>query len=56
MKADEAPDKVEEGPIKIFDPETVPKEPPPMLEGFEWATMDFTDDKEVSKNRRDGRI
>lgn len=38
---------VEEGPIKIIDPERVPKEPRPLYEGFEWVTMDLTDEKEV---------
>ena len=40
--------QIEEGPIKIIDPEVVPKEPPPMYEGFEWVTMNLTDSKEVS--------
>lgn len=38
---------MQEGPIKVIDPESVPKEPPPMTEGFEWVTMDLTDEKEV---------
>lgn len=38
---------VEEGPIKTIDPAKVPKEPPPMHEGFEWVTMDLTNEKEV---------
>lgn len=38
---------MEEGPIKIIDPERVPKEPRPLYEGFEWVTMDLTDEKEV---------
>lgn len=38
---------MEEGPIKTIDPNKVPKEPPAMYEGFEWVTMDLTDDKEV---------
>lgn len=40
--------QIEEGPIKIIDPEIVPKEPPPMYEGFEWVTMNLMDSKEVS--------
>lgn len=31
----------------MIDPEQVPKEPQQLLEGFEWVTMDLTDDKEV---------
>ena len=42
----------EEGPIKIIDPERVPKEPRPLYEGFEWVTMDLTDEKEVGFCRR----
>lgn len=38
---------VEEGPIKTIDPEKIPKEPPPMYEGFEWVTMDLTNEKQV---------
>lgn len=41
------PQQVKEGPIKIIDPEQVPKEPHPLLEGFEWVTMNLMDDKEV---------
>ncbi|KAL8895421.1 MAG: hypothetical protein Q9207_008182 [Kuettlingeria erythrocarpa] len=39
----------QEGPIKIIDPEKVPKEPQQLLEGFEWVTMDLTDDKELEE-------
>lgn len=38
----------QEGPIKMIDPEQVPKEPQSLLEGFEWVTMDLTSDKEVN--------
>lgn len=38
---------VDEGPIKIVDPETVSKEPKPLPENYEWVTMDLTDEKEV---------
>lgn len=31
----------------MIDPEKVPKEPQQLLEGFEWVTMDLTDEKEV---------
>ena len=45
---DEAP-KEEEGQIKVIDPAKVPKEPPPMLEGFEWVTMNLLDEKEMQE-------
>ncbi|KAM3069160.1 glycylpeptide N-tetradecanoyltransferase [Clarireedia jacksonii] len=35
---------IEEGPFKIVDPEKVPKEPGPLVDGFEWVTMDMTND------------
>lgn len=38
-----------EGPIKIIKPEEVPNEPYPLLEGFEWVTLDLTDDNEVAE-------
>lgn len=44
--ADEA-QKFEEGPIKIIDPEEVPKESPPMYEGYEWVTMDLNEEEQV---------
>ena len=37
----------DEGPIKLIDPEQVPKEPYPLIEGFEWVTMDLTKDAQV---------
>ncbi|KAL9017453.1 MAG: hypothetical protein Q9185_005215 [Variospora sp. 1 TL-2023] len=40
---------IKEGPIKMIDPEQVPKEPQQLLEGFEWVTMDLTDDKELEE-------
>ena len=39
--------KPKEGPIKTIDPESVPKMPAPLLEGFEWVTLDLMDAKEV---------
>ncbi|KAG8533053.1 glycylpeptide N-tetradecanoyltransferase [Bacidia gigantensis] len=36
----------DEGPIKRIDPDKVPKDPAPMLEGFEWVTMDLLDEKQ----------
>ena len=41
--------KEEEGQIKDIDPEKVPKQPPPMLEGFEWVTMNLLDEKEMEE-------
>lgn len=38
-----------EGPIKIINPEEVSKEPPQLIEGFEWVTLDVEDDKEVAE-------
>ncbi|KAL8905683.1 MAG: hypothetical protein Q9171_006578 [Xanthocarpia ochracea] len=43
------PQQVKEGPIKIIDPEQVPKEPQPLLDGFEWVTMNLVDDKELEE-------
>lgn len=42
-------DQIEEGPFKIIDPEQVPKEPGPLIEGFEWVTMDLTNDEEIKE-------
>ncbi|KAL9025371.1 MAG: hypothetical protein Q9196_005789 [Gyalolechia fulgens] len=39
----------QEGPIKVIEPEQVPKEPQTLLEGFEWVTMDLTSDKELEE-------
>lgn len=41
--------KEEDGQIKDIDPEKVPKEPPPMLEGFEWVTMNLLNDEELEE-------
>ena len=41
--------KVKDGPIKVIDPDTVPKEPSKMHDGFEWVTMDLTDEKELEE-------
>jgi glycylpeptide N-tetradecanoyltransferase len=40
--------ELKEGPIKMINPDEVPKEPYPLLDGFEWVTLDLTDDKEVA--------
>lgn len=38
-----------EGPIKVINPEEVPKEPSPLIEGFEWVTLDLMNDEEVAE-------
>ncbi|KAJ5997163.1 acyl-CoA N-acyltransferase [Penicillium canescens] len=38
-------EKAIEGLIKIVDPEQVSKEPDQLLDGFEWTTLDLTDEK-----------
>ncbi|KAE9366680.1 N-myristoyl transferase [Stipitochalara longipes BDJ] len=48
-KFGESSTEVEEGPIKVYGVEAVPKEAPPLLEGFEWVTMDLTDDKQLEE-------
>jgi glycylpeptide N-tetradecanoyltransferase len=35
------------GPIKMIDPEKVSKEPDQLIEGFEWATLDLTNETEL---------
>jgi glycylpeptide N-tetradecanoyltransferase len=40
---------IEEGPFKIIDVDQVPKEPGPLVDGFEWVTMDLTDDGEIKE-------
>ncbi|KAI9749670.1 MAG: hypothetical protein M4579_006783 [Chaenotheca gracillima] len=47
-KFDEKP-QIEEGPIKVIDPDKVPKEPSALIEGFEWVTMDLTNNKELEE-------
>ena len=37
----------EEGPIKVVDISKVPKESPKLPGGYEWVTMDLTNDAEV---------
>jgi glycylpeptide N-tetradecanoyltransferase len=36
-----------QGPIKMIDPEKVSKTPDPLLEGFEWCTLDLTNETEL---------
>lgn len=40
---------VSDGPIKIIDPEKVSKKPDPLIEGFEWATLDLTNETELQE-------
>jgi len=48
-KFGESSGPVEEGPFKIVDIEKVPKEPGPLLPGFEWVTMDLTKEEEIQE-------
>lgn len=49
-KFDEAFDKpVEEGPLQVQKVEDVPKEPQKLIDGFEWVTMDLTNDSEMKE-------
>jgi len=48
-KFGETSEPIEEGPFKIVDIEKVPKEPGPLLPGFEWVTMDLTRDEEIQE-------
>jgi len=41
--------EVAEGPIKVIDPEKVSKEPDRLLEGFEWTTLDLTNQEELQE-------
>ncbi|KAI9841193.1 MAG: glycylpeptide N-tetradecanoyltransferase [Thelocarpon superellum] len=43
----DAPRAVEEGPIKEMTLDKVPKEPATLIEGFEWVTMDLTNEGEL---------
>ena len=40
----------------MIDPDHVPKEPSKMYEGFEWVTMDLTDEKQVRGSLMTGVI
>ena len=37
------------GPIKMIDPEKVSKTPDALVEGFEWTTLDLTNDDELQE-------
>jgi glycylpeptide N-tetradecanoyltransferase len=38
-----------DGPIKMIDPEQVPREPDPLIEGFEWCELDLTNEEELKE-------
>jgi glycylpeptide N-tetradecanoyltransferase len=40
-------DDVQQGPIKIINPDETPKDPYPLLDGFEWVTLDLTQENEI---------
>lgn len=42
-------DKIVDGPIKEIDIERVSKDPSPLLEGFEWVTMDLDEDQQLEE-------
>lgn len=46
---DDASKQEEEGPIKQIDIDRVSAEPSPLVEGFEWVTMDLTDAKQLEE-------
>lgn len=39
----------EEGPLKIQTVDEVPKEPAPLIPGFEWVTVDLNSDEEIKE-------
>lgn len=41
--------EIVDGPIKDIDIDRVPKTPDALLEGFEWVTLDLTDEKELQE-------
>lgn len=42
---------VVDGPIKVIDKDRVPKEPAPLIEGFEWCEMDLLKEEEMEEVR-----
>ncbi|KKY39155.1 putative glycylpeptide n-tetradecanoyltransferase [Diaporthe ampelina] len=47
---EEMPKDFKEGPLKVQTVDDVPKEPPKLgIEGFEWVTMDLTNDDEIKE-------
>lgn len=41
--------KMEEGPIKVQTVDQISKEPAGLVEGFEWVTMDLSNDEEIKE-------
>lgn len=41
--------QLEEGPLRLQKVEDVPTEPGPLVAGFEWVTMDLTNDDEIKE-------
>ncbi|KAK7403991.1 glycylpeptide N-tetradecanoyltransferase [Neonectria punicea] len=41
--------QLEEGPLRAQTVADVPKEPAPLVDGFEWVTMDLTNDDEIKE-------
>lgn len=46
---DRADNPKPDGPIKIIDPQQVPREPDPLVEGFEWCELDLTREEELKE-------
>jgi glycylpeptide N-tetradecanoyltransferase len=42
-------EEVEEGPIKVINREQVPKQPDPLIHGFEWVTIDLEKENELQE-------
>lgn len=40
---------LEEGPFKVITVDQVQKDPGPLVDGFEWVTMDMTSDEEIDE-------
>lgn len=40
---------IAQGPIKVINPDEVPKTPDALIEGFEWCTLDLTDPVELKE-------
>ncbi|KAI1436819.1 peptide N-myristoyl transferase [Xylaria sp. CBS 124048] len=49
-KFDEEPNPtIEEGPIKLQSVDEIAKEPSPLIDGFEWTTLDLLDDAQLKE-------
>lgn len=46
---DAANKQIEQGPIKIIDPEKVSQTPGALIDGFEWCTLDLTNAEELKE-------